>query len=419
VVPFPNSLLLRTQSDERLVALVQAGSERAFEAIVERYRRQLVRVARQVLEDSRAEDAVQQALVAAWTALSRGDEVRELRPWLQRAARNAALNQRRVSGYDHDELPELLTNPGPGPHDQLERRLGVRRTLAGVAALPERQREALLDIAVHGRSQDDVARDLGLSEGAVRQLVHRARVRLRATATALTPMPLAGWAAAAAGSGAGGAVVTAAKIGAVAVLAGGAAAGPVLVIEHRAQRPERRAAPHATARAAPTAAAAAPAAPAATPPRDTAARMLTAADAPGRTKAPTQRRAAGAGDVHRTNGAPGAPVADDDEHDSGDDHRRSGDDDRRRSGGDDRGDRSSDDDPDDDSHRSGDTTRTRPAEADDDAGESPESPEMNEPDDDDTPPAAPVAVPVAAPVATPADSSGPGSGHEDDALRDE
>src|SRR4051794_22945148 len=81
-----SKVLLRTQSDSRLLALACAGQERAFEAIVERYRRQLLRTCRRVLPEARAEDALQQALLAAWTAITRGDDVRELRPWLHRIA---------------------------------------------------------------------------------------------------------------------------------------------------------------------------------------------------------------------------------------------------------------------------------------------------------------------------------------------
>src|SRR6478752_9343592 len=141
-MPSPTTVLLRTQSDERLVALAQAGHERAFEAIVERYRRPLLRACRRVLPEARAEDAVQQALVAAWNGISRGDEVRDLRPWLYRIAHNTALNQLRVSGYDYAELREAL-RIGPAPQDEIERRSVVRQTLAGLAELPERQREAL------------------------------------------------------------------------------------------------------------------------------------------------------------------------------------------------------------------------------------------------------------------------------------
>src|SRR5215211_937244 len=107
-MPSPSIVLLRTQSDARLVALAREGHERAFEAIVERYRRQLLRACRRVLPEARAEDALQHALVAAWRGLRRGDEVRELRPWLHRIAHNTALNQLRMAGYDFDELKDAL-----------------------------------------------------------------------------------------------------------------------------------------------------------------------------------------------------------------------------------------------------------------------------------------------------------------------
>src|SRR6201991_2398716 len=116
----PSTVLLRTQSDERLVALARVGHERAFEAIVERYRGALLRAARRYLPDARAEDALQQAFLASWSALERGDDVRDLRAWLYRIVHNSALNQLRASGYDYAELEESLT-AGGAPADELER----------------------------------------------------------------------------------------------------------------------------------------------------------------------------------------------------------------------------------------------------------------------------------------------------------
>ena len=186
--------------------------------------------------------------------------MRELRPWLYQIVHRSALNALRISGYDYDELAESV-QMSSGRED-LERRAIVREALAGMAALPDRQREALLRRALGGASQDQVARDLGLSTGAVRQLVHRARVRLRAAATVLTPLPVATWLAATgtraepmaqrvgdlvAGSAGAGAAVTLAKTGAVALVAGGLIAGPTVVErdarhEPRASAVERRAA---------------------------------------------------------------------------------------------------------------------------------------------------------------------------------
>ena len=63
--------VLSTQSDERLVDLVRAGSEPAFETIVERYRRALMRYVSRLLPPERAEDVVQQAFVKAYEAMRR------------------------------------------------------------------------------------------------------------------------------------------------------------------------------------------------------------------------------------------------------------------------------------------------------------------------------------------------------------
>src|SRR3954447_16764304 len=261
-IPSPSSVLLRTQSDERLVVLARAGHERAFEAIVERYRGPLLRAARRYLPEARAEDALQQAYISAWTALQRGDEVRDLRAWLYRIVHNTALNQLRVSGYDYEELEDALRIADAGD-DELERRAVVRQTLASLAALPERQREALLRASVSGYSQEEVARDLGISEGAIRQLVHRARVSMRTAVTAITPAPLVTAAASgargggpltdriaelAAGAAPAGAAVTLAKAGTAVVLAGGALGGPALV--HRVADPPPRAVDGAPATAA-------------------------------------------------------------------------------------------------------------------------------------------------------------------------
>jgi len=262
---FPSTVLLLTQSDARLVALARTGHDRAFEAIVERYRRPLLRACLRILPEARAEDALQQALVAAWTALRRGDEVDELRPWLYRIARNTALNQLRIAGYDLEELVDTL-GAASDPEEEVARRAVVRQTLAAVAALPERQRDALLRTAVHGHGQDEVARDLGLTDTAVRQLVHRARVAVRATATAAVPLPAAAWFASAGarvepmagriadlltGAGAG-ATVTLAKAGTAAVLAGGAVGAPSIVSDPSAAHRTTRERPAATATATPT-----------------------------------------------------------------------------------------------------------------------------------------------------------------------
>ena len=213
MAPLLSTPLLRTQSDRRLVALAADGHDRAFEAIVERYRRPLQRYLRRLLSEALAEDVLQASFVRAWQALRAGTDVRELRPWLYRIAHNQALNTLRAAG---SALPAVAAElPAISLEAEVERREELRAALHGIEALPDRQRAALVAIAVADRPHADVARELGMSDGALRQLLLRARTTLRAAATALTPYPLMSWLA-------GGQEATAARVAEVAVGAGGA-----------------------------------------------------------------------------------------------------------------------------------------------------------------------------------------------------
>lgn len=62
--------------------------------------------------------------------------------------------------------------------------------VTAVGALPERQRDALVLRELEGRSYEEIAVQLGVSDGAVRQLLNRARNTLRASVTAVTPYGL-------------------------------------------------------------------------------------------------------------------------------------------------------------------------------------------------------------------------------------
>jgi DNA-directed RNA polymerase specialized sigma24 family protein len=88
----------------------------------------------------------------------------------------------RDAAYDSATCAELTeaVSAGATPEDEVERRMAMRRTLAGVAALPDRQREAVPRVAIQGRSEEEVARALGLSHGAVGQLGSQGRRALRA-----------------------------------------------------------------------------------------------------------------------------------------------------------------------------------------------------------------------------------------------
>src|SRR5438046_316052 len=98
--------LSRRPSSRPIGALGLRRQERAFEAIVERYRKPILRYCRRFLPEARAEDALQQAFLNAWSAIRSGVEVADLRHWLYRIARNAAFDAANKAGYDYDELTE-------------------------------------------------------------------------------------------------------------------------------------------------------------------------------------------------------------------------------------------------------------------------------------------------------------------------
>ncbi len=192
--------LLATQSDERLLALVREGHERAFEALVHRYRKPLLGYCRRLrLSDARAEDIVQLALLKTWIAAREGAEVRDLKAWLYRVVHNTAVNALRDSAHEGESFADpahaLEAHPPhqPAEDSQLDRGLAMREALAEVAALPPLQREVIVRTAVAGHSHEQVASDLGITNGAVRGLLYRARTTLRTGIAALTPPPLLGW----------------------------------------------------------------------------------------------------------------------------------------------------------------------------------------------------------------------------------
>jgi RNA polymerase sigma factor (sigma-70 family) len=191
--PGISTRLLATQSDERLLRLVREGHERAFEALVNRYRKPLLSYCRRLsLPEARTEDVLQQALLKTWIALRDGAEVRDIKAWLYRVVHNAAVNAVRDAAHDRERVSDPTLRVS-GTQVDIERGLAVREALAEVAALPPLQREVIVRTAVGGYSHEQVASDLGITDGAVRGLLYRARATLRTATTAITPPPLLAW----------------------------------------------------------------------------------------------------------------------------------------------------------------------------------------------------------------------------------
>jgi DNA-binding CsgD family transcriptional regulator len=97
------------------------------------------------------------------------------------------LDEVSARGFDHAELSDELADAGST--DELERRARFRDAIGAIAALPDRQRAAVIRTA-DGESPAEIALGLGISETAARQLLHRARVRLRSAVHGIAPPPL-------------------------------------------------------------------------------------------------------------------------------------------------------------------------------------------------------------------------------------
>jgi RNA polymerase sigma-70 factor (ECF subfamily) len=191
----------------------RAGDQQAFAALTDPYRRELqlhcYRILGQVQD---AEDAVQETLLSAWSALESFEERSTLRSWLYRIATNRCLNMLRDSGrrptpepgpaytppeptrYGEvlwlepypDALLEGIADGAAGPEARYETREAV--TLAFVTALhrlPPRQRAVLVLRDVLGFSATEVAAMLDTTPSSV----HSALVRARATIEERAPRP--------------------------------------------------------------------------------------------------------------------------------------------------------------------------------------------------------------------------------------
>jgi RNA polymerase sigma factor (sigma-70 family) len=179
---------LRTQSDRRLVGLVRDGYEAAFDEIMRRYGGQLGRYAGAIV-GSRAEDVTQEAFSKALQALRRDDNEIELRPWLYRIVRNTALNDLRDRHPGTVVLGEAIVGHR-GVVEEVERREEVAELIDRLQALPEPQRAAIVMRELEGLGHEEIASALGISGGAARQAIHRARIALRNGLGMAVPLPV-------------------------------------------------------------------------------------------------------------------------------------------------------------------------------------------------------------------------------------
>lgn len=171
----------RIENEAELATRARGGDRVAFGQLVERFAPQARRVARAVLQDPHdADDAAQDAFLAALVKLDQYDPRRPFGPWLMRIVANAATDRRRRRTVRQVEpLAPELTGGGPRPDREAEQSALGDRLRAALAELPERRRIAVVLFDVDGYSHAEIAQILGIPEGTVRSEVFHARRRLR------------------------------------------------------------------------------------------------------------------------------------------------------------------------------------------------------------------------------------------------
>jgi RNA polymerase sigma-70 factor (ECF subfamily) len=171
--------------DVRLMLAFRDGDAAAFEELFQRWASPLLRYLERMLRDAAAaEELVQEVFLRVHRARERYAPEARFSTWLYRIATNLALNElRRPRRRDphasaDDDEGVWLVDPGSATDEIAHaRRLG-RAALRELEALPERQRAALWLTAVEGLAYAEVATALGVSEKAVKALVHRGRSAL-------------------------------------------------------------------------------------------------------------------------------------------------------------------------------------------------------------------------------------------------
>jgi RNA polymerase sigma-70 factor (ECF subfamily) len=177
-----------SESDRDLVRKAQGGDGPAFEELVRRTSR--LAFARLYLETGdphRAEDLLQETLMLAYRSLGELTDPESFRPWLLSIAQNVMVSAARRDARLKRAAPPRSETPlaavpanAPPPEEQAQRAERRERVLAVLRSLPEEYRLALTLRYLAGADYETIETQLGLSNGALRGLLHRGLKMLRA-----------------------------------------------------------------------------------------------------------------------------------------------------------------------------------------------------------------------------------------------
>lgn len=175
--------------DRWLVSAAADRDEGAFEQLVRRHTPGLYAGAlRTTGTVETAQEVVQDAWLSAWLHLPGFRGQSTVRTWLVRIVTTKALNalRRPPPTVPLEAAPEPVT---AGTEQEVELRERAAAVRAAVAALPARQREAVVLRDLEGLSYEEVAAALGCSVASVKSALFRGRQSLALALAAYRPSP--------------------------------------------------------------------------------------------------------------------------------------------------------------------------------------------------------------------------------------
>ena len=136
----------------------------------------------------RAIELTQEAFVKAWQYMERGEEVRDIRPFLYRILRNLIIDEYRkhkttslegMMTEESESVEHLLPIDDTNTLESAIERFDGARALAFLQELPDTYREVLLLRYVDGLSPSEISKQIGERENAVSVRLHRGLKKLK------------------------------------------------------------------------------------------------------------------------------------------------------------------------------------------------------------------------------------------------
>ena len=166
-----------------IVHRAQNGDAEAFAQLVEAYQGQVYRLVLHMgLSPADAEEAAQEAFIAAWKGLPRFRGDSRFSTWLYQLATHAAIDLiRREKKYrDNTDIEDaVLTDSGDSPQEVVEKQEKQSAVQTALQTLTPQAREILLLRYQAELGYEEIGTALGLPNGTVKSRINRAKAQLR------------------------------------------------------------------------------------------------------------------------------------------------------------------------------------------------------------------------------------------------